>query len=242
MTNTLGTFIDSCFLLRNGQVLVFATCCQQIKHNCETSETLGYSLLSQVIDILLLGYLVITHLYPYTLFVLSIYLVTLFHPIYNLLLGFSISLRGIRAIRNPNPKKIYNPSPQSFLSSVAISPSTPKCRNLQSPSAVTLSLKFSPLDPRYRHLSYNRKVPPPTIFKCRTTYKSSPSTSKSSPSDPNAAQPSKCRHLLLQDLFINSNNFQVPLPPQVLSIKCHHLLILPRVQKKYSNYSKISFF
>ena len=98
------------------------------------------------------------------------YHVTLFHLIYNLLLEFSISLHGIRTIRNLNPKN-HNPSPQSFLSSAAISPSTPKCRNLQSPSATTFSLKISPSDPRCRHLSYNLRVSPLTIFKCCTPYK-----------------------------------------------------------------------
>ena len=41
----------------------------------------------------LLGYWVITHIYPYTLLILYIYLVTLFHHIYNLLLEFNISLQ-----------------------------------------------------------------------------------------------------------------------------------------------------
>jgi len=46
----------------------------------------------------LLGYWVITYLYPYALLVLYIYLVTIFHREYTILiLRFSISLHGIRA-------------------------------------------------------------------------------------------------------------------------------------------------
>ena len=40
----------------------------------------------------LLGYWVIIHIYPHTLLVFCIHLVTLYYLIYNLLLGFSISL------------------------------------------------------------------------------------------------------------------------------------------------------
>jgi len=52
---------------------------------------------------------VITHLYPYTLLVLYIYLVTLFHPIYNLLLGFSISLHiEIKRLAPIEPQELLN--------------------------------------------------------------------------------------------------------------------------------------